>query len=78
ANRLIPNLQAEFDLLYPQAQILVRKLEQGPPFNAPIELRVYGPNLDQLKELGDEYRRILSEIPHVTHTRATLLAGTPK
>jgi multidrug efflux pump subunit AcrB len=78
ANDLIPKLQVEFDLLYPEAQILVRKLEQGPPFNAPIELRVYGPNLDKLKELGDQYRRILSEIPHVTHTRATLLAGTPK
>ncbi|WP_432454955.1 efflux RND transporter permease subunit [Agarivorans sp. QJM3NY_29] len=78
ANRLIPLLQEEFDAQYPQAQILVRKLEQGPPFNAPIELRVFGPNLDQLKELGDHYRRILSEVPNVTHTRATLLAGTPK
>ncbi|MGY5450964.1 efflux RND transporter permease subunit [Agarivorans sp. MS3-6] len=78
ANRLIPLLQSELDSLYPEAQILVRKLEQGPPFNAPIELRVYGPNLDQLKELGDQYRRILAEIPHVIHTRATLLAGTPK
>ncbi len=78
ANRLIPELQEEFDREFPQAQVLVRKLEQGPPFNAPVELRIYGPNLDVLKELGDEYRRILTGLPNVTHTRATLLPGTPK
>ncbi|WP_026957547.1 efflux RND transporter permease subunit [Aliagarivorans taiwanensis] len=78
ANRLIPELQAEFDRDFPEAQILVRKLEQGPPFNAPIELRIYGPSLDELKRLGEHYRSLLSEVPHVLHTRATLLAGTPK
>ncbi|MCB1807644.1 MAG: efflux RND transporter permease subunit, partial [Candidatus Competibacteraceae bacterium] len=39
ANRLIPELQRRLDDALPQAQILVRKLEQGPPFNAPLEIR---------------------------------------
>ncbi|WP_076410813.1 efflux RND transporter permease subunit [Shewanella sp. UCD-KL12] len=78
ANRLIPQLQTKLDLANPQAQILVRKLEQGPPFNAPVELRVFGPNLDQLRLIGDEVRRILSNTPDVIHTRATLSAGAPK
>jgi len=78
ANRLIPQLQVQLDEQFPKAQILVRKLEQGPPFNAPIELRLYGPNLDTLKQLGDEARRILSLAPHLLHTRATLQPGTPK
>ena len=78
ANRLIPQLQQALDLANPQAQVLVRKLEQGPPFNAPVELRVFGPNLDQLRLIGDEIRRILSETPDVIHTRATLSAGAPK
>ncbi|MDX1570735.1 MAG: efflux RND transporter permease subunit, partial [Xanthomonadales bacterium] len=51
ANRLIPSLQREFDDHFPKAQILVRKLEQGPPFNAPVEIRIYGPNLQRLAAL---------------------------
>ncbi|GGO83522.1 acriflavin resistance protein [Marinobacterium nitratireducens] len=78
ANRLIPELQWLLDERLPGAQILVRKLEQGPPFQAPIELRLYGPNLDRLQQLGAEARRILSETPDVIHSRATLQPGTPK
>lgn len=78
ANKLIPQLQKELDRSYPQAQILVRKLEQGPPFNAPVEVRIFGPNLDQLKLLGEQVRKVLSDTPDVIHTRATLSAGAPK
>jgi multidrug efflux pump subunit AcrB len=78
ANRLIPQLQQRLDQALPGAQILVRQLDQGPPFNAPIELRLYGPSLDRLKVLGDEARRILSTVPQVIHTRATLQSGMPK
>ncbi|WP_371379524.1 efflux RND transporter permease subunit [Thalassotalea aquiviva] len=78
ANQLIPLLQKQFDDLFPQAQIMVRKLEQGPPFNAPIEIRLYGPNLDQLQRLGNEVRRMLVSTEDVTHTRATLSSGMPK
>ena len=78
ANRLIPELQRRLDDEFPEAQILVRKLEQGPPFNAPLEVRLYGPNLDVLRTLGDELRRILLATQDVIHTRATLVSGTPK
>ncbi len=78
ANEMIPRLQREFDLAFPQAQILVRLLEQGPPFNAPIELRLYGPNLDRLAALGDEVRRVMNHTEHVVHTQATLEDATPK
>ncbi|MAC46092.1 MAG: MFS transporter [Oceanospirillum sp.] len=78
ANRMIPELQQQLDDAFPEAQILVRKLEQGPPFNAPVELRLYGPNLDTLKTLGDRARHVLVGTPDVIHTRATLQPGTPK
>ncbi|MFT5807389.1 MAG: multidrug efflux pump [Moritella dasanensis] len=77
-NELIPSLQILLDDAIPQAQILVRKLEQGPPFRAPIELRLFGPNLDTLKTLGDEARRILIGTQNVIHTRATIQPGLPK
>lgn len=78
ANRLIPELQDELNKRIPEAQILVRKLEQGPPFNAPIELRIYGNNLDTLKSIGKDVRLILSNVPHVTHTRESLSSGIPQ
>jgi len=78
ANQLIPRIQRELDELLPNAQILVRKLEQGPPFNAPVELRIFGPNLDVLKTIGEDIRLIMSETKDVFHTRMTLQPGAPK
>lgn len=78
ANRLIPALQTRLDEQFPHAQVIVRKLEQGPPFNAPIELRLLGPDLDQLRQLGEQVRAVLANTDQITHTRETLQPGTPK
>ncbi|NRB72690.1 MAG: efflux RND transporter permease subunit, partial [Xanthomonadales bacterium] len=78
ANAAIPKLQETLDDAFPGAQILVRKLEQGPPFNAPVELRVYGPQTALLAELGDELRARLLMTEDVIHARATLTRGRPK
>ncbi|PQJ67097.1 MFS transporter [Photobacterium angustum] len=78
ANTLIPKLQKQLDKAIPEAQILIRKLEQGPPFNAPLEVRLYGNNLDKLKTIGEDIRLLMASTPNVTHTRETLLSGLPK
>lgn len=78
ANRAIPALQQRLDDRFPGAQILVRKLEQGPPFNAPVELRVFGPNLETLAAIGDRIRKTVLMTEDVTHVRATLAKGRPK
>ncbi|BFM10751.1 efflux RND transporter permease subunit [Simiduia litorea] len=78
ANKLIPNLQKQLDQHFPSAQILVRKLEQGPPFEAPVEVRLFGPSLDVLKAKGDEVRAAMVAVPAVTHSRASLAAAVPK
>jgi len=78
ANQLIPQLQITLDDQFPQAQILVRKLEQGPPFNAPLEIRLIGPNLDQLKLLGQQIKKVMLETQDVVHTKATLADAVPK
>jgi multidrug efflux pump subunit AcrB len=75
---LIQGLQTELDRAFPQAQILVRQLEQGPPFGAPIELRLYGSDLERLQELGNEARTILSQVPNVIQTKADLSETLPK
>ena len=78
ANRLIPSIQSALDTKFPQAQILVRKLEQGPPFNAPLEMRIYGNNLDTLKSIGNDLRAFLAETKNVIHSRTTLQPGPAK
>ncbi|MEM9214810.1 MAG: efflux RND transporter permease subunit [Cyanobacteria bacterium P01_F01_bin.150] len=74
----IQTLQTDLDAAFPDAQILVKQLEQGPPIDAPIEVSLYGPNLKQLRMLGERLRLILSQIDEVTHTRATLSELSPK
>lgn len=74
---VIRSLQEQLQNSFPQARVLARQLEQGPPFNAPIEVRFFGPDLDKLRQLGSETRKLLSELPHVVHTRIELNDSTP-
>lgn len=74
----ISTLQQQLDEAFPEAQVLVRQLEQGPPFDAPIELRLYGSELSGLRSLGNQLRGELAQIPGVIHTRAELTEAQPK
>jgi multidrug efflux pump subunit AcrB len=75
ALELIRRLQLELDAQFPSARLLVRQLEQGPPFDAPVEVRLFGSDLDQLKQLGEEVRSLATKLPNVLHAR-TLLSET--
>ena len=74
----IITLQQQLDTAFPQARALVRQLEQGPPFPAPIELRLYGSEMSRLRELGNQLRGELAQIPSVIHTRADMSEVQPK
>ncbi len=76
--RLLPDLQRELDRAYPEARIVVRGLVQGPPVNAPVELRLVGPNLETLRALGDELRLIMSQEPEIKQARTQLEPGELK
>ncbi|ASP35935.1 efflux RND transporter permease subunit [Labrenzia sp. VG12] len=75
---LVPELQSDLARQFPEARILVRDLVQGPPVDAPVELRLVGPSLDVLRERGDALRQIASGIEEVTVARTTLDGGAPK
>ncbi len=77
-SEFVNTLQAEVDTAFPEAQILIRQLEQGPPFDAPVEMRIYGPNLKRLQQLGEQARSLLVQVPKVTHTRDTLSEVRPQ
>ena len=75
---VIHRLQADLDARYPDARVLVRQLEQGPPFDAPVELRLYGPDIEGLREYGNQIRGVLAATPQVIHTRAEMSEPLPK
>ncbi len=75
---LTHQLQRELDAAFPQSRTLVRQLEQGPPFDAPVEVRLFGTDIDVLKELGEQARSTLVSTPHVIHTRSDAGEGVPK
>ncbi len=59
---LLETLRARFDA-YPGARIIVEPYRNGPPINAPIEIAIVGPDLDELQRFGDEAERIIAATP---------------
>lgn len=76
--RLVSKLQGELDAAFPDARILVRGLVQGPPVDAPVELRFVGQDMATLRHLGDAARRIVAELDMVTVVRTSINGGAPK
>ncbi len=77
-DELIRELQTELDRKFPQARIVVRGIDQGPPVTAPVEIEVTGPDLTVLQTLGESFRARMDALPYVTHTSADLIGGAPK
>jgi multidrug efflux pump subunit AcrB len=47
---------------YPAAKITVRQFENGPPINAPIEIRIIGPDLATLRTVAADVEGIIASI----------------
>ncbi|NEQ50220.1 MAG: efflux RND transporter permease subunit [Leptolyngbya sp. SIO3F4] len=75
---LVKTLQNELNQALPSVRVLVRRLEQGPYIAAPIELRLYGSDLQVLRRLGKQIRLILAQVDGMTYTRASLSDALPK
>ncbi|MEZ6016304.1 MAG: efflux RND transporter permease subunit [Planctomycetota bacterium] len=75
---VVRDVQRALDAALPDVMVLAKQIEQGPPFDAPVELSVYGPDLAELRRSADELRTVLASLPHVTHTRATIEGAAPK
>jgi multidrug efflux pump subunit AcrB len=58
--RLLSELQANLPPAFPQARFVIRGLTQGPPVNAPVELRLVGQDIDALRRAGDALRAQLA------------------
>ncbi len=76
--KIIPELQRTLDRSLPGASVIVRGLVQGPPVNAPVEIRIVGPDIATLRKLGDQVRSIAVQVPEVIQARTQLTGGEPK
>lgn len=47
---------------FSQVQIIPRELEQGPPVGVPIEVRIMGPNIDEMSRISEQIQNELSNI----------------
>jgi multidrug efflux pump subunit AcrB len=56
---------------YPGAKVEVKNFEQGPPINAPVEVRLFGDNLDTLRNLAARVEQTLEQ------TEGTLYITNP-
>ena len=58
--RLVNELRPELATLAPEAMVIVKELQQGAQMEAPIEVRIAGDDLGELKQLGEKVEGILS------------------
>ncbi|MDI9881458.1 efflux RND transporter permease subunit [Flectobacillus longus] len=59
---LIDDLRGNMGV-YPNAKIEVKDFEQGPPLEAPIAYRIFGENLDTLRNVAFKIEKILASHP---------------
>lgn len=60
--RMLDSLRRTLDAI-PNARILVKEFENGPPIEAPIALRLTGENLDTLRAAAGRMERLLASTP---------------
>ncbi len=60
--QLLDDLRGTF-ATYPDARIDVREFVQGPPSEAPIAIKIFGDDLDQLQDYAREIENIVKTVP---------------
>jgi len=68
---LVDELLIELKDFLPDGHILVKQLQQGPPVDAPIEVRVVGNNLVAIKRIGEQIKQILRDTAGTNFVRTT-------
>ena len=70
-NELVTELVSRLDDYIPNGEILVKQLVQGPPVDAPIEVRVTGNDLQEIKAIGKKIKTILNSSDGANYIRTT-------
>ncbi len=62
-DRLVKELRPSLSALAPEAMVIVKELQQGSQLEAPIEVRISGDDIGELKRLGEKVQAILKSVP---------------
>ncbi|MCP1728332.1 multidrug efflux pump subunit AcrB [Natronospira proteinivora] len=74
-DELLPWVRATALETLPDAQVAARRLGQGPPVDAPVELRVYGEDSERLGEAAEAVLAVVRDDPGSRDARHTLGEG---
>lgn len=69
--KYMEELRSKFDHI-PGVEIEVKEFEQGPPIEAPVAIRVFGENLDKLKEISTKVESVIKETEGTVNVRNPL------
>jgi len=61
----------------PEAEVIARRLGQGPPVDAPVEVRIYGPDSESLIRAADQVMAAVRDTPGTRSVRHRLGQGLP-
>ncbi len=61
-DRLVKELRPSLASLAPEAMVIVKELQQGAQMEAPIEVRISGDDIGELKRLGEKVKGILEGV----------------
>lgn len=78
AAQLIGHLQLTLTERFPELKVVVRAFGQGPPIAAPIEVDIFGPDLETLNELGMQVRLAMTKVPGITQSIASITQAEPE
>jgi multidrug efflux pump subunit AcrB len=62
----------------PDAQYVVKIFQNGPPIDAPIQLRIIGPELSVLKRLAAEVEAVMIKVPGTRDVRNPVAVDQPR
>jgi len=62
-SELVSRFQKEISRRVPGARVDVRQLETGPPIEAPVSIRILGPDATTLRRLSDQLQNTLRALP---------------
>jgi multidrug efflux pump subunit AcrB len=60
--KLFESLRARFNE-YPAARITLKQFEQGPPIDAPVAIRIVGPEIEGLRSIAAQVEQVLKVTP---------------
>jgi multidrug efflux pump subunit AcrB len=63
---IVARLKEELPLQIPEARVRTQQLETGPPIGIPVQLRIYGPDVQGLRDLAAQVKAKMRAIPGTT------------